>query len=355
MKKILTGLAVIILLGTCTHDMDNKAGDNGLGPNDFYGKITMLNLTWQENLLTPNACCGMDYPPTATDGPAAWAVNGITSNFWHTTYTENRGYPHAATNGHVGDTNVYIMAGDRARFPGYTWTQNPALAEGGPGNPWTVASVVPANGSHWITLDLGREVEIGSGTIGAIGYQRRPGGGNGQLGQANHSYEIYTSRWNFGWVVEGEPGINRLADGTIGGTNEYQYIILAPVSTVKFRYLQIRWRYTATVGATSRHASASDINFRIAGPELDYEFITTVYQEGRRLLRSMVPSNRQYHFLQLDLARVEEELVREIYPEELETPAGLLAAHMRLNGAATTLLARIYRINPPPRPPEVQL
>lgn len=349
---VITG---ILIFAAC--NMENKASEYGLYPDDFYGKInTIMGLNGTVGGSKPfivHACCDQR-PPQDNNGPAEWAVDGDTSHWWYTSSVPSpEGYSvDTRTTGHVGDNDNYLMRGSDTIYDGYTWTRDAFQAMGGPEDPLPIGDIVPFNGSHWITLDFGEEVEIGPGKTGIIGYYRRADSDSGGLGSSGTTYEIYASKWDFGWIVEEEPGIVRLSTGTVANAAGYVYIYITPESAVKFRYLQLRWRYTGS----SKIASAANIIFRTIGTEPNYDYLLAVHILGREVLRTIPPSNREYYRLQTELNRA---LPMLPLPDEiaatLTTPQLLFVRQTAINNQADAILTIIYRIYPPKKPPEVNL
>ena len=360
-----------LILAAC--NMENKSSEYGLYPDDFYGKIATIvglqGVVGGKNPFKVHSCCDQRPPQNTNDGPAEWAVDGITSHWWHSSYVPHpEGYSlDTRTNGHVGDAANFIMKGSGTCYDGYTWTKDTSKALGGTADPVPVADVVPAGGSHWITLDVGKEIEIGKDITGIIGYYRRADQDTGGLGAANTSYEVYVSKWDFGWIVDEEPGIIRLPGITRSGNSgaiktdnlidntggAYEYIYLKPDRKIKFRFVQIRWRFTTS--ATARNATAANIIFRTMGEKLSYDYLTAVYIRGKQLLSNMNQGNRDYYLLRVALENAEKDGFPEPKPDEIDNVHKLFTRQRAINVLADNILTVIYKIDPPKKPPEVIL
>jgi len=300
---------ILGILAFTTCQLENMASNFGLSPDDFWGRLEgipgLRGAIGGSNPIVASACCHQE-PATSTAGPADWAVNGDNSNWWHS----------GVNNGHESDEGV------------------------------------PLRGAHWITLDLGELVEIGPQRTGVIGYVRGTVGGG--LGVTGHSYEIFVSTRDFGWNTA-DAGIHLLDTGTVAHIAGMAYIYLTSAQTVSFRYIQIRWRYADTVGAAARNASAANIIFRTIGTELCFAYLTAVVIEGRNLLFNTSITDVRRRRL-LDAVEDATPLLEFEFGVGVEvTPEMLFLQQLQINQAADRILAQIYILNPPRRPPEIIL
>ena len=377
MKKFLCVFAAFACLFTfAACDLENQASDSGLNPGNIFG-TSSGPVEVQSLIKSAHACCEQR-PAEGNNGPAEWAIDGNTGHWWRSNYTANsEGYNiDTRTTGHVNDMTNYLMKGDANRVDGYTWTRDTALAAGGPGFPADVNTVVPQYGAHWLTMDLGKEVNAEAGKFLSFGYFRRGDNAIGGLGQPNVSYELYVSKKDFGWVVD-NPAVIKIGTGTVanvGGAYVYSGVQLA--SSVTFRYVQIRWIFASTIAADSRIASAADIVFKIVtnGGEPDYTYIMAVYLWGKEYHSTMPPGTREFFILNqmLDGLFTGEKTTntdgqnftvipgREaVIPFPGWVPGSNLSEVLRiqfiLDGRADDILKYIYRIDPPKKPPEVTL
>jgi hypothetical protein len=386
--------------------LENKASDYGITTDGKYGSRIFGNAPGDKfaraKPLTAHACCEQNIPKYTNDGPASWAVDGITGHWWHAAYpsptveAEKQGYDiYTLTTGHVGDDGNFIRKGDSNRVNGWTWTKDPLLAVQKDGAPVSVGGVVPKQGAHWITLDFGEEVEFNASVVARLGYTRRSDSerNGGDLGAwandagngASNSYEIFVSKKDFGWVVN-DPDVQKISIATLnryGDENDLterisnatgnQYVFLDSsvyARGIKFRYLQLRWRFrdTETPSTNSRGASAENIQFVINHREgIDYGFVNAVYSTGMETLRGMRFDDPNYSILKI---RMDAFLApSNTYPapftnksifayptaEERDTLAKRLAIQDFLDSKADELLSVIYRVKPPKLGPEVEL
>jgi hypothetical protein len=350
MRK-LWAAGVILLLTAC--NLENRASDHGLDPGKTYG---IAGKALPETAISAHACCESQPPQYTTDGGADWAVDGDTSHWWHSNYTANTaGYSvDTSETGHIGDVGNYLRRGDSDRLDGYTWTQDPNLAVDGPEYPVAVGDIVPQYGAHWITLDLGTEVEINADTVGRLAYYRRSTA-TGGLGQPGVSCEIYVSKKDFGWLVD-LPEVTLIKDGAIANTTGYSYIHLESESPVSFRYLQVRWVFdSTTTAADAKTACAANLLFKLFDRNLDYSYLVAAYTRGMQLLGTLPTTGHEYNRLRLALVAVQNlfEPPEETALDTLEKTTAY--QNDRLDAAADSLLSAIYEIDPPKEPPEVQL
>lgn len=353
MKKFWTLCIGLLVLATC--NLENQASDHGLDPGRSYGS---KGRTLPINAITAHACCETRPAAYTNDGAAEWAVDGNTSHWWHSNY--NAGTPgysvDTSETGHLGDFDNYLMQGDSDHLDGYTWTRDPNLALGGPEYPVAVQDVVPQYGAHWITLDLGQEVEINSAVVGRLAYFRRTDQATGGLGQPGVSYEIYVSKKDFGWIVD-LPDVTLVKEDALpDNTAGYSYIVLETESSLTFRYIQLRWIFDATTtDPDEKTAHAANLVFKLFGKELDYSYLVAVYTRGMELLKTLPTTGHDYNELKIALVNVQNRFAP---PEEtdVDTPEKKMAYQEdTLDSAADTLLEVIYKIDPPKKPPEVEL
>jgi hypothetical protein len=344
-------------------NLENQASDHGIDPGKSYGS---RGNTLPVNVISAHACCETR-PPAGNYGGADWAVDGDTSHWWHSNYNAGtEGYSvDTSETGHIGDFDNYLIRGDGEHLDGYTWTRDPALALGGPEYPVAVETAVPPYGAHWITLDLGTDVEINADTLGRLAYYRWTNlidgvdQATGGLGQPGVSYEIYVSKKDFGWLVD-SPEVTLLkqedeAEDPLPNTGGYSYIYLESETPLSFRYIQIRWVFdSSTTAADAKTASAANIIFKIFGRDLDYSYLVASYTRGMALLGTLPSTGHEYNRLRIALVAVQNLFEP---PEEtgVDTQEKRTAYQDVLDGAADALLMAIYEIDPPKEPPEVQL
>jgi hypothetical protein len=363
MKKFWAAWLGLLALAAC--NLENQASDNGLEPGKSFGNT---GNTLSVNAISAHACCETRPPAWTNDGGADWAVDGILTHWWHSNY--NAGTPgysvDTSESGHIDDPN-YLRRGEGDRLDGYTWTSDPALAVDGPDYPIAVGDIVGPGtqneyGAHWITLDLGREVEINAGTIGRLAYYRRADSAISGLGQPGVSYEIYVSKKDFGWLVD-LPEVTLAkaedeAEDPLPNAAGYSYIYLESETPLSFRYIQLRWVFDSTTGivtADSRTASAANLVFKVFDRELDYSYLTAVYTRGMELIKTLPTTGHDYNNLRIALVNVQNRF--EPPKEDAVDTVAKKTAYQNdvLDAAADSLLAAIYNIDPPKKPPEVQL
>jgi hypothetical protein len=351
MRKFWAVCIGLFILTAC--HLENQASDHGLTPGKTYGNI---GNTLPVNVLSAHACCETRPAANTNDGGADWAVDGINTHWWHSNYTaDTAGYSvDTSETGHLGDFANYLIRGDLDHLDGYTWTLDPNLALGGPEYPIAVGDIVPPNGAHWITLDLGKEVELTADLIGRLAYLRRSSA-TGGLGQPGVSYEVYVSKKDFGWLVD-LPEVSLVKqDSLAANVAGYSYIYLESETPLSFRYLQLRWIFDATTtAADAKTACAANLVFKIFGKDLDYSYLVAAYTRGMELLKTLPVTGHDYNTLRIALVAVQNRFEP---PEEtdVDTPEKKMAYQDTLDGAADSLLEAIYKIDPPEEPPEVQL
>lgn len=355
MRK-LWAVCMVLVLTAC--NLENQASDHGIDPGKSYGS---RGNTLPVNAISAHACCETQPPANTNDGGADWAVDGDTTHWWHSNYNAGtKGYSvDTSETGHLGDSGNYLIRGDSEHLDGYTWTSDPNLALGGPEYPVAVADIVPQYGAHWITLDLGKEVEINADTIGRLAYFRRTDQATGGLGQPGVSYEIYGSKKDFGWLVD-RPEVTLLkqedeAEDPLPNTGGYSYIYLDSETPLSFRYLQVRWVFdSTTTAADAKTASAANIIFKLFSRDLDYSYLVAAYTRGMELLGTLPTTGHEYNVLRLALVAVQNLFEP---PEEttVDTQEKMTAYQDVLDGATDALLMAVYEIDPPKEPPEVQL
>jgi hypothetical protein len=347
---------MVLTLTAC--NLENQASDHGLDPGNRYGSTGSV---LPANVISAHACCETRPAAYVNDGGADWAVDGDTSRWWHSNYNAGtEGYSiDTSETGHIGDYDNYLMRGDGDRLDGYTWTRDPNLAVGGPEYPVAVGDIVPDYGAHWITLDLGKDVELNAGTIGRLAYYRRTDSATGGLGQPGVSYEIYVSKKDFGWLVD-SPEVTLVktedeVNDPLPNTGGYSYIHLESEASLSFRYIQVRWVFdSTTTGADAKTASAANIIFKVFSRELDYSYLMAAYTRGMALLNTLDTTGHDYNRLRLALVAVQALFEP---PEEtgVDTPEKKAAYQDSLDSTTDSLLEVIYQIDPPKEPPEVQL
>jgi len=379
-RLIVPGILLIVI---CACNLENNASDSGLYPG-FYGQGPIPGVRGGIGGRGVNAhtCCERD--ADASGGPAAWAIDGDFTRWWHTCTVAGEGYSIATgSTGHVGDSN-YLKRGDSGRVDGYTWTTDVNEAVGG-ADPWTVDDVTPGpHGAHWITLDLGEEVEVPAGEIGSIGYYfrgftaisatdtRLRSTDAGRLGGRNGvSYELCVSKKDFGWIVN-DPDVIHVGTGVATGLGAncidgYEYFGFQPELAITFRYIQIRWVFDNVVGGTDKIASATNFTFNVRSGEVDYTYLTVAYITGKKLLATIPFSSRDHRPLRILLEGLDNPTTGEVVvlgaeralapplPEEKNNVPNILRKQAQVDSAADALLREIYRINPPEIPPEVIL
>ena len=357
MKKLwvlVPALAGLLVLVTC--NLENQASDFGLAPGNVYGNT---GGTVERQAVSAHACCE-SWPATyTTDGKAAWAVDGNVTRWWHSNYTNGHASYSVDTSetGHIGDTGNYLARGGSGREEGYTWTADIALATLDFLNqPLTVgaqAAQDAPNGAHWITLDMGKEIEISPSQVGRVGYYRRSSA-TGGLGQPGVSYEIYVSTIDFGWIKDISAAL--VASGTIANNAGYAYITIEPAAALKFRYLQIRWVFDATtIAGDAKTACAANIILKVMDREVDYSYLQSVYFRGMELLKTLPVNTHNHRNLKTALTSAVTLLKPPTDPTALDTLEKKLTHQERLDAAADDMLTLIYKIDPPKRPPEVTL
>jgi hypothetical protein len=351
MRKFWAVCTGLLILTAC--HLENRASDHGLEPGRSYGHT---GNALPVNVISAHACCETLPPANTSDGGADWAVDGISSHWWHSNYAAGTsGYSvDTSETGHLGDFDNYLRRGDSERLDGYTWTRDPGLAVGGPEYPVAAGDIVPQYGAHWITLDLGKEIELTPELTGRLGYLRRSNA-TGGLGQPGVSYEVYVSKKDFGWLVD--PGEVTLVkeDSLAANTAGYSYIYLENTASLSFRYIQLRWIFdSTTTAADAKTACAAGLVFKVFGKDLDYSYLSAVYIRGMELLKTLPATGHEYNTLRIALVAVQNSFEP---PEEttVDTLEKKTAYQDVLDAAADSLLETIYKIDPPKEPPEVQL
>jgi len=361
--------APLLALGACGLGMENNSAELPISPPNMYGRLEYVKF----KPLNAHACCEQLPAAYTNDGAAIWALDGL-SHWWHSNYragADNIGYDiNTGTTGHVNDTGNFLRKGNAGAVDGYTWTKNESLAaRDGSGAPRTVDSAVPANtnnsskgGAQWITLDLGRVVELKPGEYLRLGYQRRGDGSEiGRLCRTNNaSYEIYVSQKDFGWIVD-TPDVVRITPdtppyrATAAGLVWLNYYT-PPERPLKFRYVQLRWRFNSSVtGNDYKAASAQNIMFKISGSDLSYDYLYAVYNHGQNVLKNVPVSNRDYTLLKAALNSDIKQYFTPPGAASVDTALKRLEYQDEMDDAAGRLLDLIYRIAPPNEPPEVLL
>jgi hypothetical protein len=352
MRKFWAVCIGLLVLAAC--NLENQASDHGLDPGTTYGS---RGNTLPINAISAHACCETRPAAYTNDGGVDWAIDGITTHWWHSNYNAGTaGYSvDTSETGHLGDFANYLIRGDSDHLDGYTWTSDANLALGGPDYPVAVADIVPQYGAHWITLDLGTEVEINADTIGRLAYFRRTDQATGGLGQPGVSYEIYVSQKDFGWLVD-LPEVTLVKQATLpSNVGGYSYIHLESASSLKFRYIQIRWIFdSTTTGTDAKTASAANILFKVFGRELDYSYLVAAYIRGLELLKTLPTTGHDYNTLRLAIVAVQN-CFEPPAETAVDTTEKMTLYQDTLDSAADSLLVAIYKIDPPKEPPEVEL
>ena len=364
-----TVLAALLALSTCGIEinLENNSAELLISPRNLYGRMQYVKF----KPLNAHACCEQIPAGYVNDGAAIWALDGL-NHWWHNNYRtgdNNIGYDNnTGTNGHVNDNGNYLRRGNADAVDGYTWTKNTSLAvPNGTGGYRRVGDVVPSNGAQWITLDMGRVVELQPGEYLRLGYERRSDGNEtGRLCRATnrddnvyrYSYDIYVSQKDFGWIVDTPDVVqiaNRAYKATAAGLVWLNYY--TPSQPLKFRYVQLRWRFTSSVSGTDyKAATAQNIMLKISRADLDFDYLYAVYNHGQNVLKNIPVSSRDYTDLKKAL---NDTTVRQFFSTPasgvMATPQTRLEYQDRMDDAASGLLNLIYRIAPPNELPEVVL
>ena len=342
MKKIFiwSVLSAVTALVIFSCQWENKAEDERtiwVSPFEAMRFAPHLSNALTNDGVYAYSCCGRTETGSGDGGPDN-AINGNTNGWWHS----NWGMPLATNDGHLADTTALTTT--------TAFRQSaPALAAGNPvskpegGNYATVGEYVTANipyGAHWITLALPDTVP----NLASVGYQRRPGGGNGAMA----NYEIWVSDAFFGWDTSNATLVSK---GNWGGLDQV-YANFVPVSA---KYVQIRGRFTTATG--DKWGGAANITLRTSDDQIvlptksDSSNLLTAIIRGTALLKQIPVNTTTYTTLTLVIENGRLVLDDKTLSGATET-SEILAAQGAYENAANAIFAVIDRINPPRIPTE---
>ncbi|MDR2785013.1 MAG: hypothetical protein LBB83_03760 [Treponema sp.] len=330
MKKLfqtLPGLLVggLLILSAC--QMENAALDEPLAPAEASPLARMSYVKWPgesnyEQLgavegVTVVACCGQPHAGSG-DSDAASGIDNNTATWWHPNWSSN-------TSGHTTDTTPWTEGGGYSTVAEYINEETSDPASG----------VQNGQGGHWITLDLGEQVD----NLAALAYLGRT-----QTDRMIRGYEIWVSNSPIQWDVS---GATLAAKGVWGTGNEYKYARFVPQSV---QYIQLRQlRRIDDVTSTGDYGCVANLQVETSTstvPGMDKSLLISAYTQGSVLLKTLDPSTPRHNVLAEALASAKETLGD---PGLEDFP---LAGQSSIDAAAETLLALINSLDPPPKPPE---
>jgi hypothetical protein len=351
MKNLFTGFVVFIILFLGACDWNNSASDDGID-QEYTSPLTALDsVTWanynKDTLNTGRAvdahvcCAALD----GNDGGAAYAIDGNTADWWHTIYGSTPGFSaydgRGTSDGHqVDDHYVYGLAVEGK-------LTDPNLDRYYPDTYSTlqVKDLVPPNGAHWITMDLGEVCEINR-----LGYTRRPAVTNENHVNVITLCEVWVSEEDFGWDTSHAV---LAASGAIAANDAVQYIYFEK-GTPPARYVQLRARYADSAGG---YAGAANITLQsvsggggIPFTGTDTGFLGALYLRGRQFRDTMDKTN--FHYKKVaDAVEAARALLAD--PRLSGSLTGQIQIQEEIDDRAAELQEMLDELSPYPEPPEV--